>query len=340
MSAPQPTRFENEPGVIRFGDFEFDERAGELRRNGTTTRLEPQPARVLALLVERAGEVVTRAELQQRVWSGDTFVDFDRGLNYCIAQIREALGDSASEPRFVETLPRRGYRFIAPVHESRDGLKTVPHPTTTTTPVASTTSVGDGLPPSLEASADRRSLGRGGQPVPDAAQPQNISPLAAFSAVALVVVLIAGASMLMIRRDATKTKPDTRVRLAVVPFDNETGVADYDRLAQTLTDATVARLAADPYRLAVIGNASVLRVPRSKRDLQAIGRSLDVGHVVLGQVQQIDGHLRITAHLIRTGDQSHLWAQRFEPSPSDTEHLDREVSEAVAGAIAKRLLGG
>ena len=84
----------------------------------------------------------------------------------------------------------------------------------------------------------------------------------------------------------------------------------------------------------------MLRVPRSNRDLVSIGSALNVGHVVLGQLQQIDGHLRITTHLIRTGDQSHLWAQRFEPSPSETEHLDREVSEAVAGAIAKRLLGG
>src|SRR3954470_13825513 len=101
--------------MIHFAEFEFDERAGELRRNGETRRLEPQPARVLAVLLEHAGEVVSRGELQQRVWTGDTFVDFDRGLNYCVAQIRDVLGDSASEPRFIETLPRRGYRFIAPV---------------------------------------------------------------------------------------------------------------------------------------------------------------------------------------------------------------------------------
>jgi len=290
--------------VTRFGDFEFDARSGELRSNGTATRLEPQPARVLALLVERAGDVVTRAELQQRVWSGDTFVDFDRGLNYCIAQIREALGDSASEPKFVETLPRRGYRFIATVHNGDPVQAVAP---ANAVPVA-------------------RSI--------------NVSAPVAIAAVAVVVALIAGASMLMLRRDAVKAKPDTRVRVAVVPFDNETGVADYDRLAQSLTDATVARLAADPTRLAVVGNALALRVPRSQRDLQAIGNSLGVGHVVLGQVQQIDGHLRITTHLIRTGDQSHLWAQRFEPSPSETGHLDREVSEAVAGAVAKRLLGG
>src|SRR5438034_4297250 len=115
-------------GAVRFGDVEFDPLAGELRRGMDTTRLEPQPARVLALLVERAGEVVTREELQQRVWSGDTFVDFERGLNYCIAQIRSALGDSASDPRFVETLPRRGYRFIAAIQGPAPATVARPRP--------------------------------------------------------------------------------------------------------------------------------------------------------------------------------------------------------------------
>src|SRR6267142_2030774 len=185
--------------MLRFADFEFDERAGELRRNGTATRLEPQPARVLALLVERAGDVVTRAELQQRVWSGDTFVDFDRGLNYCVAQIREALGDSASEPRFIETLPRRGYRFIASVHGSRDGLKTVPY----------ATPAGDS---SIAPATDVDAGGGGFQtvppasPIPGIAPRKDISPLVAASAVAIVVALIAGASMLLMRRDAIKAK--------------------------------------------------------------------------------------------------------------------------------------
>jgi len=304
--------------MTHFADFEFDERAGELRRNGDTKRLEPQPARVLGVLLERAGEVVTRPELQQRVWSGDTFVDFDRGLNYCIAQIRDALGDSASEPRFIETLPRRGYRFIAPVDPDQT------FPTLPTLPTLQTSQPVQPIPPL--------------PPVPTIPPARNIPPLVVISAITLVVALIAGASMLIVRRDVAKAKPDTRVRLAVVPFDNETGVADYDRLAQTLTDATVARLAADSTRLAVVGNAVALRVPRSFRDLQAIGAKLDVGHVVLGQVQQIDGQLRITTHLIRTGDQSHLWAQRFEPSAGDNGHLDRDVSEAVASAVAKHLL--
>lgn len=295
--------------VLEFGSFQLDVATCELREEGKPVRLQPQPVKVLALLASNAGSLVTRERIRSEIWSGDTFVDFDRGLNYCIAQIRDALGDSASEPTFVETLPRRGYRFIAPLRESQNGIA-------------------DGL--------------QGGTPANSVpiARSIDVSAPVAIAAVAVVVALIAGASMLMLRRDAVKAKPDTRVRLAVVPFDNETGVAEYDRLAQTLTDATVARLAADPSRLAVVGNALALRVPRSQRDLEAIGRSLGVGHVVLGQVQQIDGHLRVTTHLIRTTDQSHLWAKRFEPSPSETVHLDREVSEAVAVAVTKRLLGG
>ena len=101
--------------VARFGVFELDLSAGELRKSGVKLRLQGQPFQVLALLLERAGEVVTREELQQKLWPSDTFVDFDHSLNTAINKVREALGDSASSPRYVETLARRGYRFIAPV---------------------------------------------------------------------------------------------------------------------------------------------------------------------------------------------------------------------------------
>lgn len=288
--------------VVRFEDVEFNASAGELRRGEATTRLEPQPARVLEVLVEHAGEVVSRTELQQRVWSGDTFVDFERGLNYCIAQIRTALGDSASEPRFIETLPRRGYRFIARVQNGEPA-------------------VGE-LPAELPAQARQRSWSH-----------------LASGAILILVLSLAGVWTMLERRQSA-TANSSVVRLAVVPFDNETGLAEDHRLAQSLTDATVARLANDPDRLAVVGNAAILREARATRNLVAIGSALGVGHIVLGQVQQIDGQLRITVHLIRVEGQGHMWAQRFEPSAADASQLDRQVSEAVAGAVAKRLLGG
>src|ERR1700729_1219462 len=105
-------------GRLRFGVFELDLRAGELRKHGLRVRLQEQPFQVLAMLVEHPGEVVTREELQKRLWPADTFVDFDHGLNKAINKIREALGDSAESPRFVETVSRRGYRFLAEVKDS------------------------------------------------------------------------------------------------------------------------------------------------------------------------------------------------------------------------------
>src|SRR5438270_5266400 len=104
--------------ILRFEAFELDSASGELRRQGDRVKLPPQPFRVLELLVRRSGEVVTRSDIRERVWCDDTFVDFEQGLNFCIRQIREALGDTAGAPKFIETLPRRGYRFLIPVEAS------------------------------------------------------------------------------------------------------------------------------------------------------------------------------------------------------------------------------
>src|SRR5215470_6297720 len=104
------------PSIVRFGVFELDQQAGELRREGTKIRLQEQPLQVLQMLLEEPGRVTTREELRHRIWPADTFVDFDHGINNAIKRLREALGDSAEHPRLVETLPKRGYRFIAPVN--------------------------------------------------------------------------------------------------------------------------------------------------------------------------------------------------------------------------------
>src|SRR5450755_4929931 len=118
---------QNQSRLARFGVFELDLSAGELRKNGVKLRLQGQPFQVLALLLDRAGEVVTREELQQKLWPSDTFVDFDHSLNTAVNKIRESLGDSASSPRFVETLARRGYRFIAPVDNIAAAASTTAH---------------------------------------------------------------------------------------------------------------------------------------------------------------------------------------------------------------------
>lgn len=149
---------QNNNRIARFGLFELDLSAGELRKNGARLRLQGQPFQVLALLLERAGQVVTREELQQKLWASDTFVDFDHSLNTAINKVREALGDSASNPRYVETLARRGYRFIAPVQPDPPAQAAPPVPAPT---AAVPTDPSPALHPELEVPIPRRGLTRG-----------------------------------------------------------------------------------------------------------------------------------------------------------------------------------
>lgn len=274
----------------QFGQFAFDPETGALTRNGVPVRLAPQPARVLALLVQRAGDVVTRDELRQQIWGTDTFVDFERGLNFCIAQIRSALGDSADSPLYVETLPKRGYRFMAPV--------TQPAPAATPAPAA----------PESHQRVSRKGL-----------------------AVAAGVLLAIAAGMGAFALRGNTSHP---IRIAVVPFDNETGDTEFDRIAGGVADATVARLAT-PERIKqveVIGNAAVLRRPRAFRDLKAIGEELDAHYVVLAQVKSDNQRVRLVAHLIRVNDGAHVWANTFDRDAFGLD-VQAELAEAIAQSV-------
>jgi len=291
-------------GRIRFGQFDFDPGDGALWREGRSVRLQPQPARVLALLASRAGEIVTRDELRREVWGEGTFVDFERGLNFCVAQIRSALGDSAESPRYVETLPRRGYRFIAPV---------------TAVPGS------NGGQPSLETREPETPLPPP-RPATSSARGPNL-----FSAIAIVIAVAAAAWLVRELRHEP-------VPIAVVPFDNETGLAAGEDIARGVADATVARLAT-PERLSqlsVIGNAAVLRRPRAFRDLKAIGDELGARYVVLAQVKRDESRVRLIAHLIRVSDQQHVWANTFD-RPTFTLAVQSEIAEAIASAVAARV---
>ena len=290
-------------GRIRFGQFDFDPQDGALWRDGRVVRLQPQPARVLALLTARAGEIVTRDELRREVWGEGTFVDFERGLNFCVAQIRSALGDSADSPRFVETLPRRGYRFIAPVTAGVGGNGGLPH---------SNGSVSE-------------------TPLPEARSRRSSRGPNLMSAAAIVIAVAAAAGLVRELRHEP-------IPIAVVPFDNETGAAAGEDIARGVADATVARLAT-PERIAqlsVIGNAAILRRPRAFRDLKAIGDELGARYVVLAQVKRDESRVRLIAHLIRVSDQKHVWANTFD-RPAFTLDVQSEIAEAIASAVAARI---
>jgi DNA-binding winged helix-turn-helix (wHTH) protein/TolB-like protein len=290
----------------RFGLFAFDPESGALTRGGVPVRLQPQPARVLAILVDRPGEVVSREALRQQVWSDGTFVDFERGLNFCIAQIRSALGDSADSPRFIETLPRRGYRFIAPVtritEEAPEAGKVLPCRDVEPQPVSSVFS--------------RRG--------------SWASPIALLGLGIVTAVLVG---------QAWRSSPaDQPIRIAVVPFDNETGLDSYDQIARGVADATVARLSAPDrvQRFRVIGNAAALHQPRAFRDLKRIGLELDADYIVLAQMKRDDAQVRLIGHLIRVTDESHVWAHTYD-RPAFPLDVQSEIAEAIAAAVVRTL---
>jgi DNA-binding winged helix-turn-helix (wHTH) protein/TolB-like protein len=282
--------------TIGFGVYTFDPASGDLRREGRPVRLQPQPARMLAALAAQPGEIVTREALQAAIWEPGTHVDFDRGLNFCAAQIRGALRDSATSPRFIETIPRRGYRFIAPVHRHDD----LP---------------AEGKPSALLDQFPRIQL-----PWP--------RPLRGRLPAAAALVVVSLAAVVLLARVTTPAPP----RIAVVPFDNETGSPDFDRLAKGVSDATVVRLTT-PERLprfGIIGNAAALRFTFVPRDLKAMGDGLGAQYIVLGQLKRGERGFRLVAHLIRVSDQTHVWANAF-----DRASLDLQDQSAVAEAIAQ-----
>ncbi|HXO20851.1 MAG TPA: winged helix-turn-helix domain-containing protein [Thermoanaerobaculia bacterium] len=292
------------PAVLRFDRFEFHPHSGELIAKGTCVRLEPQPAKVLALLARRPGQVVTREELQREIWPADTFVDFERGLNYCIRRIRSALDDSAAAPRFIETLPKRGYRFLPEVAPEIE-------------------------PPPIAPAAD--------SPPASAAPPGRRGSRSGWPLVLAAAALLAAAAVAAVLLSPRSVALPT---VAVTLFDNETGRADLDRAAQVLTDTLVERLARNPARFSVIGNAAILRTPRPMRNLATIGSSLHADFILLGQILPGERGLLVLTHLIRARDQRHLWVGRFE-SPAGLEPgLAGRVAEAVASAAAKNVGNG
>lgn len=274
-------------GPVRFGPFLFDPARLELLRDGRPVRLQPQPAQVLATLLARAGRPVTRDELRQAVWRDETFVDFDRGLNFCIAQIRTALDDDATAPRFVRTLPKIGYEFICVVEEiDAVGTKVVP-----------------------AGSAPISETQRTAAPVP--ARRTRIF----WSTVAAAVVL----TCLIASLPHFFRTPEI---VAVAHFDNDTGDAAMTPFIDALTDAVVEKLTGSGTdRYLVVGNAALLRKPRDERDLVAIGSALNAKFIVLGQIQKDDQRVRVLAHLIRLPDQTHIVVSRTDQLQVDGSTL-------------------
>jgi len=301
----------------RFGIFTFDDRTLELTRSGRPVPLEPQPARALALLASRAGEVITRDEMRGHLWDPGVHVDFDRGLAYCIGELRAALGDSADNPRFVQTLPRRGFTFIAPVARemASEPQDAVPAPREPTAEIAD-----------AAAAAAR-------------AGPVEVKPWIAGAAIAGVALIVGAAGALMIARDRPLSPP-RRPIVAVAVFENETGDAQHDRLVASLSDVIVERLTAiGPSRIGVDGNAAILRRPRAARDWRAVAHDTGAAYLVYGLLQTRSDRLSLLMQLIRLDDGTHVWVQRINrPSGDQLDTMDADAAAQIESAVRSTVL--
>jgi len=297
------------PRRLRFGVFEVDLRGGELRKHGLRIRLQTQPFQVLAMLLEHPGEVVSREELQKRLWPADTFVDFDHGLNKAVNKIRKALADSADSPRFVETVSRRGYRFLAEVRAAD---------------VPMARSVGSVNPSFGEATIPGPADLAG-----KSAMPRRFLPFLVWTTAILVAMMAVLAAWMFHLR----SRPSPVIRsLAVLPLESLSGDAAQDYFADGMTDELITDLGKIG-ALRVISRTSVMPYKRVRKPLPQIARELGVDAVVEGTVLRSGDRVRITAQLIEASSDKHLWAQSYEGELRNTLTLQNQVARTIAEEI-------
>jgi len=299
--------------MYRFGDCELDARSGELRKNGRKVRLAEQPFQVLLLLLAHPGEVVTREEVRQALWPDATFVDFEAGLNSAVWRLREALNDSAEKPRYVETLPRRGYRLTATVDATDANAVDAPAAPAISPARAAGTA-------EIETSASREDGAR--------IRVWSGAAVLAIAAALLTSLIVSGTGKA--RQDPPA--PAQIRSLAVLPFENLTGDPEQDYFADGMTDALTSDLA-QIRALRVISRTSAMQYQGAKKPLPQIARELDVDVVVQGAVTRSGDRVRVNAQLIQAAADRHLWARRYERELRDVLALQGEVARAIAQAI-------
>jgi TolB-like protein/DNA-binding winged helix-turn-helix (wHTH) protein/Flp pilus assembly protein TadD len=290
--------------LIRFDNFELDLRAGELRKAGIRIRLQEQPLLVLQALLQNPGEVVTREELQKKIWPADTFVDFDHGLHAAVNRLRAALNDSADKPRYVETVARRGYRFIGHV----DGTSSA----------------------SIQAAI-----------LPPSPKPQPrvwnswTGVLAGFVIAVVAAITLVGANVYGLRDWLFTSRHQFR-SLAVLPLDNLTDDPKQGYFADEMTEELITQFS-KLGNLRVISRTSVMQYKGTKKTVPQIAAELHVDAVVEGAVQLVGDRVRITAQLVDGKTDEHIWAESYDRQLSDVLLLQNEVASDIAQQIDLQL---
>jgi TolB-like protein/DNA-binding winged helix-turn-helix (wHTH) protein/Flp pilus assembly protein TadD len=302
--------------VVRFGTYEISLQSGELRKGGVRIRVQQQPLRLLEILLEHPGQVVTREELRNRLWPDESFGDFDQAVNIAIAKVRGALGDSADNPRFIETLPKRGYRFIADVSISESEPPLVRPESGLIEPIG---------PRVREASSGPS---------------QRAQWLNARTAIVSALILILALLVVLQFRWRSRLQTTGTIRsIAVLPLENLSGDAAQDYFADGMTDQLITDLA-QISALRVISRTSAMAYKGARKPLPEIAKELRVDAVVEGTVLRSGEQVRITAQLILASADTHLWADSYEGNLRDTLVLQKKVAQAIADRIRVELTPG
>jgi TolB-like protein/DNA-binding winged helix-turn-helix (wHTH) protein/Tfp pilus assembly protein PilF len=316
MAIPTPSK------RVRFDVFEADLSSGELRKHGIKIKLHHQPFRVLTVLLEHPGEVVTREELKSKLWPFDTFVDFDVGLNSAVKKLRDALGDSTEIPRYVETLPRRGYRFIGSLGDASSSRGEHAPGVPGRVVVEQSAAASEGVVTEVPA-------------VSGASRRWALWTTAGI--LAGLLVLLVGFDVGSWREKLLPRATPIHIRsIAVLPLENLSGDPAQEYFTDGMTDALVTELA-QISSLRVISRTSVMRYKGTRKPLPDIAKELNVDGIVEGSVVQSAERVRVNAQLIEAATDRHLWASMYERSPGDVVILQSEVARAITSAIQVQL---
>jgi TolB-like protein/DNA-binding winged helix-turn-helix (wHTH) protein/tetratricopeptide (TPR) repeat protein len=332
MTAVEETR------IYRFGLFEVDSRSGELRKQGVRLRVRGRPIEILLLLLDQPGDVVTRTDLRTRLWPADTFVDFDHGLHSAVNRLRDALGDSADNPRFIETLPRKGYRFIAPVTAVKRELAT---------PAAVGT--GQALPDPVQELGASPSTVSGleaaaASPVAALADSSTIRAMGAtrkgrvLLTTGLALAVAIGAALVIVRTRLASPSTVGPLTIAVLPFENLSGDPEQEFFSDGFTEEMIAELGMiGPDRLSVIGRTTSMLYKGARKSIGQIGQELGVTYLLEGSVRRSGSRMRVTAQLLDTKTMANLWSDSYDREVGDVLEVQTDVAQQIARSLAVAL---
>jgi TolB-like protein/DNA-binding winged helix-turn-helix (wHTH) protein/Tfp pilus assembly protein PilF len=305
--------------VFRFGTFELDNVSGELRKDGSHIRLADKPFQLLSLLVEHPGTIVNREQVRERLWGSNTFVDFDGNLSVILTKLRQILSDSPDRPLFIETVPRRGYRFIAPI--------------------TSVQTINETQPTMNSAAAS------GAQPRENAVLKTRNVPFRHRRALALAGLLLLGTISLRLvyftwlRHSARAATAPHHITIVVTPFENLSGDTSKDYLSDGLTEEMITQLGQSaPEQLSVIARSAAMQYKGTHKAVEEIGVEQNADYILEGSLRLAGNNVRITAQLYDARRRGSLWAQAYERDANDMLSVQREVANKITDSLSVELL--